>query len=478
MSVASSCFAHEIFNRFYNWLILDFIHPKTTLCENAKMQPYHLFFISESPPHIPGPINGNPYAIVNQAMKMKCRAEEERSSPGSDYPGETKMAKYNGDNVFQFPVVISEQQMRDEDRKAAMDEILGSLGVDPVAMKRNGDRTTTVTVTKQVTQRNPAPPQRQSSFKATEKIKMKKGTGPGVVSPTSPVQNFEVPLVQTAPNEGQNVYYASHYAASQPGKVKAKLHIDPHSGGQISPTASPELISNRKMLLDVIEGDSGDELEVEVTEVRKTEVRVEDSDTESEDEISFHESPTLPRRGNVAEKVQFLSKSVAFSPPPDSEGQDKRKNTSVPLIGLTHLAATDVTDRIAKHNEKSLAAGQVMTTANMVLYSSKQPPKRVVEFNPDAHEHSDEQGKNVAQLPYKLIKTVFTISGCYRALLIGKHLEVYFARIVVALCPRSGQILSNLIHLLLNTRWMYTINNEFDPATAFPVGVVLQVLGV
>jgi hypothetical protein len=328
-------------------------------------------------------------------MKMKCRAEEERTSPGSDYPGETKMAKYNGDsNVFQFPVVIGEQQMREEDRKAAMNELLGSLGVDAVAMKQNGDSTTTVTITTQVNQKNPAPPQRQSSFKATEKIKMKTGSGQRAVSPTSPVQNFAVPLIQTAPNEGQNVYYASHYAASQPGKVKAKLHIDPHSGGQISPTASPELISNRKMLLDVIEGDSGDDLDGEVTEVRKTEVRVEDSDTESEEEISYHESPTLPRRGNVAAKVQFLSKSVAFSPPPDAEGSEKRKNTSVPLIGLTHLAATDITDRIAKHNEKSLAAGQVMTTANMVLYSSKQPPKKVVEYNPDAHDHREDQGRN------------------------------------------------------------------------------------
>ncbi len=318
---------------------------------------------------------------------MKCRAEEEQSSRDSDYPGETKMAKYNGDNnVFQFPVVIGDQQIRDENRKAAMNELLGNLGV-----ARNGDSTTTVTITKQVFQKNPQPPQRQSSFKATEKIKMKKAS-PRAVSPTSPVQNFEVPLIQTAPNEDQNVYYASHYAASQPGKVKAKLHIDPHSGGQISPTASPELISNRKMLMDVIEGESGDDLDAsadgEVTDVRK-----DDSDTESEDEISFHESPTLPRRGNVAQKVQFLSKSVAFSPPSDAEEQTKRKTTAVPLIGLTHMAATDVTDRIAKHNEKSLAAGQVMATANMVLYSSKQPPKRVVEYNPDAHEHDDDDGK-------------------------------------------------------------------------------------
>ncbi|CAB3989195.1 tensin-like isoform X3 [Paramuricea clavata] len=336
-------------------------------------------------------------------MKMKCRAEEGQTGRDLDYPGETKMAKYNGDsNVFQFPVMIGEQQIRDENRKAAMNELLGNLGVNAVAMERNGESTTTVTITKQVTQKNPQPPQRQSSFKAAEKIKMKKGSQ-RAVSPTSPGQNFEVPLIQTAPNEDRNLYYASHYAASQPGKVKAKLHIDPHSGGQISPTASPELIANRKMLLDVIEGDSGDDLDAgtegEVTVVRKTEARDEDSDTESEDEISFHESPTLPRRGNVAQKVQFLSKSVAFAPPPDSEEQNKRKNTSVPLIGLTPLAATDITDRIAKHNEKSLAAGQVMATANMVLYSSKQPPKRVVEYNPDAHEHNDEQVEDFRSAP-------------------------------------------------------------------------------
>ena len=352
-----------------------------------------LCFILESPPHIPGPINGNPYAVVNQAMKMKCRAEEGQRSRDSDYPGESKMAKYNGDNnIFQFPVMIGEQQLRDESRKAAMNELLGNLGVDAVAMKRNGASATTVT--RQVTQANPQPPQRQSSFKATEKIKMKKGSPQKSVSPTSPAQ---VPLVQTAPADDQNLYYASHYAASQPGKVKAKLHIDTHSGGQISPTASPELISNRKMLLDVIEGDSDEDLDASTegneTETRRTEARKEDSDTDSEEEISFHESPTLPRRGNVAEKVQFLSKSVAFSPPSDSEEQNKRKNTSVPLIGLTHLAATDVTDRIAKHNEKSLAPGQIMTTANMVLYSSKQPPKKVVEYDPDSKEHCDEQGK-------------------------------------------------------------------------------------
>lgn len=319
-------------------------------------------------------------------MKMKCRADEEHVSRHSDYSGGTKIAKYNGNNnVFQFPVVIGEQQLREEEREAAMDELLGNLGV-----KRNGDGNTTVTITTQVTKTNPQPPQRQSSFKATEKIKMQKGSQ-ALVSPASPRQNFEVPFVQTAPNEDPNLYYASHYAASQPGKIKAKLHIDPHSGGQISPTASPELISNRKMLLDVIEGDSGDELDVQ-TEPEATEVRKVDSDTESEEEITFHESPTLPRRGNVAEKVQFLSKSVAFSPPPHAEDQNKRKNTSVPLIGLTQLGATDVTDRIAKHNEKSLAAGQVMSTANMVLYSSKQPPKKVVEYNPDAHDNRNEEG--------------------------------------------------------------------------------------
>ncbi|XP_028408956.1 uncharacterized protein LOC114531545 [Dendronephthya gigantea] len=347
----------------------------------------------ETPPHIPGPINGNPYAVVNQAMKMKCRADEEHAARDNDYPGETKMAKYNGDNnVFQFPVVIGEKQLREEDRKAAMDELLGNLGVE-----RNGDRNTTVTITTQVTKTNPQPPQRQSSFKATEKIIMKKGSQ-APMAPSSPRQSFEVPLVQTAPNEDPNLYYASHYAASQPGKVKAKLHIDPHSGGQISPTASPELISNRKMLMDVIEGDSGDDLDA-TTEPEVTEVRKVDSDTESEEEISFHESPTLPRRGNVAAKVQFLSKSVAFSPPPDAEEQNKRKNTSVPLIGLTHLGATDVTDRIAKHNEKSLAAGQVMATANMVLYSSKQPPKKVVEYNPDAHDHREEEVEDFRTAP-------------------------------------------------------------------------------
>lgn len=358
---------------------------------------FHLHFshfIVESPPHIPGPINGNPYAVVNQAMKMKCRAEEDQRSRDSDYPGESKMAKYNGDNnIFQFPVVIGQQQLREESRKAAMNELLGNLGVNAVAVERNGDRSTS-----QVPQTNPQPPQRQSSFKATEKIKMK-GSPQRAVSPTSPAQ---VPLVQTAPEDDQNVYYASHYAASQPGKVKAKLHIDTHSGGQISPTASPELISNRKMLLDVIEGDSDDDLDAgadgDGTDTRRTEARKEDSDTDSEEEISFHESPTLPRRGNVAAKVQFLSKSVAFSPPPNSEDENKRKNTSVPLIGLTHLAATDVTDRIAKHNEKSLAPGQVMATANMVLYSSKQPPKKVVEYNPDSNEHRGEEGRILASV--------------------------------------------------------------------------------
>ena len=341
-------------------------------------------------------------------MKMKCRAESEELARDSDYPGESKMAKYNGDgdnNIFQFPVVIGEQQIREENRKAAMNELLGNLGVDPstLTMDRNGSNTTTVTITTtQVSQKNPQPPQRQSSFKATEKIKLKTSKVSHKPAPTSPV-------VQTAPDEDQNVYYASHYAASQPGKVKAKLHIDPHSGGQISPTASPELISNRKMLLDVIEGgdDSGDDLDAAGRESKaKVETMREESESESEEEISYHESPTLPRRGNVAQKVQFLSKSMAFSPPPDSEEQNKHKNTSVPLIGLTHLAATDITDRIAKHNEKSLAAGQVMTTANMVLYSSKQPPKRVVEYNPDSHENRDEQGRNLLLCPDLCLEVV------------------------------------------------------------------------
>ncbi|XP_046860142.1 uncharacterized protein LOC124453366 isoform X2 [Xenia sp. Carnegie-2017] len=346
----------------------------------------------ESPPHIPGPIDGNLYAVVSPAMKMKCRGEKGNVNTDTDYPGESKVAKYNGsDNIFQFPIVIDERQLRDEDRQAAMDELLGNLGVNNVAVQQNGY---TSKSPHQVTSTNPAPPQRQSSFYATEKIKARKGNQTST-STSSQGQGYSVPHVKTAPDDEQNVYYASHYAASQPGKVKAKLHVNSNSSGHISPSASPELISNRKMLLDVIDGGSNEELDdctfdEVMTESRDIEVRNVESDAESEEEISFHESPTLPRKGNVAEKVKFLSKSVAFSPPPTDGDSEKRKNTSVPLIGLTHLPATDITDRIAKHNEKSLAPGQVMSTPNMVLYSSKQPPKRVVEYNADSNENREE----------------------------------------------------------------------------------------
>ena len=351
-------------------------------------------------------------------MKMKCRAAEEHNGRDSDYPGEKKMAKYNGGNlVFQFPVMMGERQMREEGRKEAMNELLGSLGVDPktltTATTRNGREVQMrITTTSETTAtRNPKPPQRESSFKATKRL-----SGKGLIktsahsakpSPASPTNSFEVPTVQTAPNGDQNVYYASHYAASQPGKIKAKLHVDTLSTGHVSPTASPELISNRKLLLDVIEGEGecDDESDGETkprSELANSPV-LRDSDSESEED-TFHESPTLPRRGNVAEKVQFLSKSMAFSPPKESPETNKHKNTSVPMIGLTHLAPTEVSDRIAKHNEKSLAPGQVMATANMVLYSSKQPPKKVVEYNPDENHERNEEGTVISFWYFLLFK--------------------------------------------------------------------------
>ena len=60
---------------------------------------------------------------------------------------------------------------------------------------------------------------------------------------------------------------------------------------------------------------------------------------------------------------------------------------------------------------------------------------------------------------------------------LGKHLEVHFERIV-ALCLRkqANQILINFMHLPLNTRKMYTMNNELDPATVFWFDIDLQVL--
>lgn len=342
-------------------------------------------------------------------MKMKCRVAEEEDNRDSDYPGEKKVAKYNGDSlVFQFPLVPSEKQMQEENRKEAMNELLENLGVDPsmVTAVSTNDQEITMTITssklKSSATRNPKPPQRESSFKATRRLSAKATKTTSQSAKPSPIDNFEVPMVQTAPDGNQNVYYASHYAASQPGKVKAKLHIDPHSTGHVSPTASPELISNRKLLLDVIEG--GEESEDDFTTGSMTDSEVQlqseqvkdplrqDSDSQSEEEISYHESPTLPRRGNVAEKVQYLSKSIAFSPPQEPNETSKRKNTSVPLIGLTHLAPTEVSDRIARHNEKSLAAGQVMSTANMVLYSSKQPPKKVIEHNSEQNENENKEG--------------------------------------------------------------------------------------
>ena len=95
---------------------------------------------------------------------------------------------------------------------------------------------------------------------------------------------------------------------------------------------------------------------------------------------------TLPEKGNVKSKIALLTDKLQSDKVHAAPHQHLRCQI-IPMPGLTSVSPTEVFKEISSYNAKSLAPGELSHSSG-TLYSSKAPPKRIVE--PSKHVASSE----------------------------------------------------------------------------------------
>ena len=91
----------------------------------------------------------------------------------------------------------------------------------------------------------------------------------------------------------------------------------------------------------------------------------------------IEDSETLPEKGNVASKVALLTDMFQPDKVHPAPHQHLRCQI-IPMPGLTGVSPSEVFKEISTYNAKSLAPGELSHSSG-TLYSSKAPPKRIVE---------------------------------------------------------------------------------------------------
>lgn len=96
----------------------------------------------------------------------------------------------------------------------------------------------------------------------------------------------------------------------------------------------------------------------------------------------IEDAETLPEKGNVKSKIALLTDMIQTDKTQISPHQHLRCQI-IPMPGLTDVSPSEVFKEISSYNAKSLAPGELSHSSG-TLYSSKAPPKRIIE--PSKHE--------------------------------------------------------------------------------------------
>ena len=91
----------------------------------------------------------------------------------------------------------------------------------------------------------------------------------------------------------------------------------------------------------------------------------------------IEDAGTLPEKGNVASKVALLTDMFQADKVQPGHHQNLRCQI-IPMPGLTSVSPSEVFKEISNYNAQSLAPGELSHSTG-TLYSSKSPPKKIVE---------------------------------------------------------------------------------------------------
>ncbi|XP_044183466.1 tensin-like isoform X3 [Acropora millepora] len=97
-----------------------------------------------------------------------------------------------------------------------------------------------------------------------------------------------------------------------------------------------------------------------------------------DDRKEIEDSQTLPEKGNVKSKIALLTDMLQTDKEQQVTPHQLLKCQIIPMPGLTDVSPSDVFKEISSYNAQSLAPGELSQSTG-TLYSSKAPPKRIIE---------------------------------------------------------------------------------------------------
>ena len=97
-----------------------------------------------------------------------------------------------------------------------------------------------------------------------------------------------------------------------------------------------------------------------------------------DDRKEIEDSQTLPEKGNVKSKIALLTDMLQTDKEQQVTPHQLLKCQVIPMPGLTDVSPSDVFKEISSYNAQSLAPGELSQSTG-TLYSSKAPPKRIIE---------------------------------------------------------------------------------------------------
>ena len=118
-----------------------------------------------------------------------------------------------------------------------------------------------------------------------------------------------------------------------------------------------------------------------------------------DDRKEIEDSQTLPEKGNVKSKIALLTDMLQTDKEQQTTPHQLLKCQIIPMPGLTDVSPSDVFKEISSYNAQSLAPGELSQSTG-TLYSSKAPPKRIIE--PSKHVVSLEP--SVEDIDYVAVK--------------------------------------------------------------------------
>lgn len=118
-----------------------------------------------------------------------------------------------------------------------------------------------------------------------------------------------------------------------------------------------------------------------------------------DDRKEIEDSQTLPEKGNVKSKIALLTDMLQTDKEQQTSPHQLLKCQIIPMPGLTDVSPSDVFKEISSYNAQSLAPGELSQSTG-TLYSSKAPPKRIIE--PSKHVVSLEN--SIEDIDYVAVK--------------------------------------------------------------------------